>query len=221
MLSLLYILHSTCHIEWHCPNLGRPSHFNYLNLDNHSQTCPEFVSLVSLNLVELISQLEPSLWLLWFLYFFPMYLSMSKLFISASSCFLQEYLIHSWPVYNCFCPNNFTKCTSHEWLLLFITFLFFKELITSQITYGMNLFHCRFLLAYLPQLFRYAFCVYDILGHIIIIIPISFGISPVNLPSMWIQWIYLLCGLMWIQFYWSHSFLFSFCPALMSVFFLI
>lgn len=151
--------------------------------------------------------------------FFPMYLSMSKLFISASSCFLQEYLIHSWPVYNCFCPNNFTKCTSHEWLLLFITFLFFKKLITSQITYGMYLFHCHFLLAYLPQLFRYEFCVYDILGHIIIII--RFGISPINLPSMWIQWIYLLCGLLWIQFYWSHSFLFSFCPVLISVSFLI
>lgn len=142
--------------------------------------------------------------------FFPMYLSMSKLFISAS-----------WPVYNCFCPNNFTKCTSHVWLLLFITFLFFKELITSQITYGMYLFHCRFLLAYLPQLLRYEFCVYNILGHITIIIPISFGISSVNPLSMWIQWIYLLCGLMWIQFYWSHSFLFSFCPALMSVSFLI
>lgn len=171
---------------------------------------------MSLNLVELISQLEPSLWLLWFLYFFPTYLSMSKLFVSASSCFFQEYLIHSWPMYNCFCSNNFTKCTSQVWLLLFISFLFFKELITLQITYGMYLNHCHFLLAYLPQLFRYEFCVYNILGHIIIIIPISFGISPVNLPSMNISF-KNLWGLMWIQFYWGHSFLFSFCPALMSV----
>lgn len=48
----------------------------------------------------------------------------------------------------------------------------------------MSLFHCHFLLTYLPKLFRYEFCVYNILGHIITIIPKSFGISPINLPSM-------------------------------------